>query len=155
MKYKVLIVEDDEDAASIEAVMLREMDLDVEVVGHGDQAIPKMKEWQPHVVVLDLELPGQSGVQILQQMTLDPTLRDLIIIANSVHIDAKDDLGLAYYVHYQRVKNEEPVMVNKLSNKEEKDLTSLIGIMIGQKFGQIPRPMGDYLDKMEKKRKQC
>lgn len=151
MQYKVLIVEDDEDTADIEAVGLQELGFGVEVVTHGDHAIPKMKEWKPDVVVLDLELPGKNGLQILQEMFLDSELRNLIIIANTIHMDAKDDLGFAYYAHYQRIKNEEPTMINKMAKDDGnyQDIRVAIANMIGQKFGSVPKPLGEFLAKKD------
>ena len=151
MKYKVLVVEDDDDTAAIEAIALRKLNFEVEIVNHGDLAIPKMKEWKPEVVVLDLELPGKNGLQILQEMLLDPDLRNLIIVANTVHMDAKDDLGFAYYAHYQRVKNEEPIMINKIGRDQGKhlDLSYVIVNMIGQKYGHLPQYLGEWLQKRD------
>lgn len=147
MQYKILIVEDDEDTAVINAISLRELGFLVEIVNNGDHAVPKMKEWEPHVVVLDLELPGQNGVQILRQMFLDPVLKELIIIANTVHMDAKDDLGFSYYYHFQQAKKEEPVMLNKMMTDPDQhvDLRYVIANMIGQKFGTIPIPLMEWL----------
>ncbi|MCB4756246.1 MAG: response regulator [Elusimicrobia bacterium] len=147
MQYKVLVVEDDEDTAAINAISLKELGFLVEVVNNGDLAIPKMKEWAPHVVILDLELPGQNGVQILQQMFLDPLLKNLIIIANTVHMDAKDDLGFAYYYHFQKIRHEEPVMINKMITDADQhiDLRLVIADMLGQKYGAIPRPLMEWM----------
>jgi len=149
MEYKVLIIEDDVAVAEAASSNLRACGLISKVINRGDLAISTLKEWQPHVVVLDLGLPGQSGLQILQQMFLDPDLRDLIIIANTVHMDAKDDLGFAYYYHYRKIKNEEPVMINKLQSTEDRtvDLPLAIAQMLGQKFGSIPKPLAEYLQK--------
>src|SRR2546421_1592 len=146
MAYKVLIVEDDDETAQIAAISLRKMGFSVDIVNQGDKAVPRMKEWKPEVVVLDLELPGQNGLQILQQMFLDAALRNLVIIANTVHMDAKDDLGFAYYAHFQRTKGEEPVMLNKLAQDEGKhlDLRYAIANMLGEKFGTIPQPLAEW-----------
>jgi CheY-like chemotaxis protein len=151
MQYKILIVEDDEDTADIEAIGLQELGFSVEVVHHGDIAIPKMKEWKPEVVVLDLELPGKNGFQILQEMFLDSELRSTIIIANTIHMDAKDDLGFAYYAHYQRIKNEDPVMLNKMAKDDGSyvDLRVAIANLIGQKYGAVPRVLGEWLQKKD------
>jgi len=151
MDYKVLIVEDDEDTAVIEAISLKKIGFIVETVGDGNLAIPKMKEFKPNVVILDLELPGKNGLEILQLMFLDPELRDLIIIANTVHMDAKDDLGFSYYAHFQKIKNKEPVMINKLAKDENRhmDLRFVIAQMIGEKFGKVPKKLADWIRRKE------
>ena len=150
--YKVLIVEDDKDTASIEAMTLKKLGFSVEAVHDGNEALPKMKEYKPDIVILDLELPGKNGFQIMMEMLLDAQLRNLIIIANTIHMDAKDDLGFSYYAHYQRTKNEDPMMVNKLQTEGEDqlDLPMAIAELMGQKFGLIPQPLSDYLKKKGK-----
>src|SRR5690349_4290205 len=142
MIYKILIVEDDESTAKIESISLKRLGFETSVVAEGDKAIPKMKEWRPDIVVLDLELPGKNGVEILREMFLDQELRNLIIIANSVHIDAKDDLGFAYYGSYVQQKGQEPVMLNKLQQGEgvEFNLKYVIYELLGKKYGSVPQP---------------
>lgn len=154
MPYKVLIVEDDEDTAAIEAISLRQLAFQVEVVHDGSQAIPTMKNWKPDIVILDLELPGKNGAEILKEMFLDPVLKELIIVANTVHMDAKDDLGFSYYVKYVETKNDEPVMINKLAVDENKqfDLRRVIAQLIEKKFGAIPPELTQWLDKNKSKR---
>lgn len=147
--YKILIVEDDDDTANIVAIALRSLGFDAAIVNNGDDAIPKMKSWEPDIVVLDLELPGKNGAEILMEMFLDDKLKDLIIIANTVHMDAKDDLGFTYYTKFVQNKNEEPVMVNKLSSDESKqfDLRYVIGHMILKKFGALPPAVENWMKK--------
>ncbi len=149
MQYKILIVEDDESTAKIEAISLKRLGFETAIVSNGNDAIPKMQEWKPDVVILDLELPGKNGVQILRDMFLDPQLRDLIIIANSVHIDAKDDLGFAYYGTFVHAKGQEPVMINKLEQNEgpEANIKFLIHELLGKKFGSVPQALADWVEK--------
>jgi CheY-like chemotaxis protein len=147
MSYKVLIVEDDESTAKIESISLKKLGFDVHSIGDGNLAIDKMKEIKPDIVILDLELPGKNGVEILREMFLDPQLRNLIIIANSVHIDAKDDLGFAYYGTFMQSKGQEPVMINKLEQQEDErlNLKHTIYEMLGKKFGSVPQALEEWV----------
>jgi CheY-like chemotaxis protein len=108
-----------------------------------------MLEWKPDIVILDLELPGKDGVQILREMFFHNDLRNLIIIANSVHIDSKDNLGFAYYGSYVQSRGEEPVMINKLQQKEGKEfnIKFIIHELLGKKFGSVPKPLEDWVQK--------
>ncbi len=152
--FKILIVEDDEDAGEIQAAELRDMGLDVRIVSNGNDAIPKMKEWQPHLVVLDLELPGKNGVEIMHEMKLDPAIRDTLVIGNSIHMDPKDDLGRQFYDTFMYLRKEEPLYVNKLSSDETLDnnLLAIIGIGLANKFKMLPKPLATFLDGFNKKR---
>lgn len=147
-QYKVLIVEDDQPTAKIESIALRRLGFDTDIVTEGDKAIPKMKAWKPDVLVLDLELPGKNGVQILQEMHFDPELRNMIIIANSVHIDSKDELGFSFYGSYVNLRKEEPAMINKVEQVKDKfsDLRYVIAQLLGQKYGSIPLKLSEWLN---------
>jgi CheY-like chemotaxis protein len=149
MQYKVMIVEDDESTARIMAISLKRLGFETDIVNHGELAIGRMKEWKPDVVVLDLELPGKDGVQILREMFFDPILRNLIVIANSVHIDAKDNLGFAYYGTYVQAKGQEPVMLNKLQQDEGKEfnIKYVIYELLGKKFGSVPKALEEWVQR--------
>lgn len=155
LQFKVLIVEDDEAAAQAAAAKLKACGLEVKIVHNGDKAIPMMKEWLPHVIVLDLHLPGKSGVEIAYEMRRDPLLRNIITISNSSHMESKGGLGGNYYFDYVHDLGEEPVMVDKTKPRDGifNDLTAAVGILIGEKFQFIPRKMAEYLDNIKKEEK--
>ncbi len=156
MEFKVLIVEDDEAVAQAAAVKLRGCGLEVKVINRGDEAIPTMKEWLPHVVVLDLNLPGKSGIEISQQMRLEPLLKNIIKISNSTHMEPDGSLGAFYYGESVQAEGQEPVMINKLKPTDGifNDLTAAVGILIGEKYQTIPKKMGEYLEKIKKRGKE-
>jgi CheY-like chemotaxis protein len=152
VEYKILIVEDDKAVAEAQGAKLRSLGFTVETVSRGDEAIPKMKEWMPHLVVLDLDLPGQTGVQVSQQMRFDPSLRSILVVANSTHMDV-NGLGQYFYGDFVHAKGEEPYMINKLKPAEGhiNDLYSAVGVAILEKFQHIPSKMEDYLQNKHKK----
>lgn len=152
MDFKVLIVEDDAAVAEAQAAKLRVLGFLVDIVHRGDEAIPKMKEWLPHLVVLDLDLPGQTGVQISQQMRLDAQLKNILVVANSTHMDP-NGLGQYFYGDFLHAKGEEPFMINKLKPSEGyiNDLYSAVGVAILEKFQSVPMKMADYLESSRNK----
>lgn len=155
LTFKVLIVEDDEAVAQAEAAKLRACGLEVKIVSRGDEAIPAMKDWRPHAVMLDLHLPGKSGPEIAQEMRMDSTLRQMIVISNSSHMDPKGSLGTQYYGQYILAKQEEPFMIDKLKPTRGlyNDLTAAVGILLGEKFQSTTQKMQNYIDKLQKEGK--
>jgi two-component system, OmpR family, alkaline phosphatase synthesis response regulator PhoP len=64
-KAKILVVEDNGDlAAGIEYNLSLE-GYEVQVAADGNAAIAAVAAWQPHLVLLDLMLPGADGYQVL------------------------------------------------------------------------------------------
>lgn len=153
--FKILVVEDDETTANLIAANLEDFSLNVDMVHDGSQAIHKMLEFRPHLVILDLELPKKNGHEIFQEMRLHDELREVIIIGNSVHMNAKDDLGARFYNAYILSRQEEPLYVNKLEQSDRmwNNLTAVVAYALSQKYQMLPANLVKYLDEMAEKEK--
>jgi AmiR/NasT family two-component response regulator len=61
---RILVAEDDENARSLLVDLLRDLGHDVVAeVGTGEQAIVRAREARPDVVLLDVHMPGRSGIE--------------------------------------------------------------------------------------------
>jgi DNA-binding response OmpR family regulator len=58
---KVLLVDDEEDFISALSERLRMRNYDTKVATSGEAALSEIKEDRPHIVVLDLKMPGIGG----------------------------------------------------------------------------------------------
>lgn len=65
---RLLVVEDDETLSSLISQFLTNAGYQVEVIHRGDEAIPYIIEKQPHLVLLDLMLPGADGIEVCKQV---------------------------------------------------------------------------------------
>ena len=65
---KVLLVEDDEKLAGLIAHFLSQHGFEVRVVHRGDKALAAFLDFKPKMVVLDLMLPGQSGLHVCREI---------------------------------------------------------------------------------------
>ena len=89
-KPLVLVVEDDPDTADILAGLLREHGCDVTVCEDGPSALEAVRELPaPDLVLLDLELPGMSGRDVLCEMKRDPSISWIPVVVVSAAPDAK------------------------------------------------------------------
>lgn len=89
-----VIIEDDQDLSNIYARALRAAEFDIEIIRDGRQALVRLAELQPIIVILDLHLPHISGDKILQHIRSDPRLAQTqVIITSADHILA-DSLKL-------------------------------------------------------------
>jgi DNA-binding response OmpR family regulator len=68
---RVLIVEDDATVSAVVAAYLRDAGLEPRIVADGLAADRTWREWRPHLVVLDLMLPGISGLDVLRRLRAD------------------------------------------------------------------------------------
>lgn len=62
---RVLIVEDDEAAANYMAALLRRDGFTVEVAADGFQAGAMLSSFRPNLMILDLNIPNLSGLEVL------------------------------------------------------------------------------------------
>jgi DNA-binding response OmpR family regulator len=64
----VLVVEDDEDAATFEALLLATENHQVRIASDGPAAIREIEDAKPDVVLLDLALPGCDGFEVARRV---------------------------------------------------------------------------------------
>lgn len=80
-----LVVEDEMDIARLIAVALENADFDVDIVQAGDEALQRLEETTPALVVLDLMLPRISGDKVLHHIRTDERFQNTRVIVLSGH----------------------------------------------------------------------
>src|SRR5215212_2065349 len=76
----ILIVEDDEDLRRLFRTALTLAGYDVVEAGDGFEALQRIDHSPPDLVLLDLLLPGVSGVVVRQEIAAHATTRDIPIV---------------------------------------------------------------------------
>ena len=74
MNAKILVVEDDRFLSKVYYTKLSKEGFDVVLAVDGNEAIGKIKEETPDLILLDLILPGKSGFDVLQDIRTDKDL---------------------------------------------------------------------------------
>ena len=78
---RVLVVEDDRDIASAVALELGHAGYAARVEGDGPGALLAADEWAPHLVVLDLGLPGMGGIEVCRRLRAGSAIPIVILTA--------------------------------------------------------------------------
>ena len=79
-KHRVLVVEDEDNIAlALDFLMTRE-GYDHARIADGAEALPRIRDMHPDLVLLDVMLPGASGYEICQGVRLDPALAHVKIL---------------------------------------------------------------------------
>ncbi|CAL9417599.1 Transcriptional regulatory protein DegU [Streptomyces sp. enrichment culture] len=86
---RVMVVDDHPMWRDAVARDLAEAGFDVvATAGDGPEAVRRARAVSPHVLVLDLNLPGMPGVQVCKELVgADPALRVLVLSASGEHAD--------------------------------------------------------------------
>jgi len=80
---KILLVEDDLFLIDIYTTKLRESNFLVEVATEGEEAMRKINDWRPDLLLLDIVLPRIDGWEILKKIRERPELKDLKVVVLS------------------------------------------------------------------------
>ena len=104
MGTRVLVVEDEQDIAGlIKHALERKGDIEVDVAGAGDAAIRSVSEVPPDLIVLDLNLPVLSGVEVCRIVRSRPATSHIPIIMLTARATESDrvaglELGADDYI---------------------------------------------------------
>lgn len=114
---KVLVVEDDVDIRGLVENRLRRHGHRVVSVGSGEEALAAIAEkGAPDVAVLDVLMPGMSGLDLLRMLRADPGTAHLPAVFLSGRIQESDvDAGRAFGATYLT----KPLVVSALVNAVE------------------------------------
>lgn len=89
-KTDILIVEDEEAIATLIEYNLATDEFDVRIAIDGEEALLKIEERQPDIVILDWMLPRISGLEVCRRLRARPETRNIPIImltARSEEVD--------------------------------------------------------------------
>lgn len=79
-KAKVLVVEDDKLVSKIYGDALERGGFEVVVAMDGQKALDRLLEVMPDIVLLDLQLPRVSGLDVLRRMRAQPMFKTLPVV---------------------------------------------------------------------------
>jgi two-component system alkaline phosphatase synthesis response regulator PhoP len=92
MNAKILIIEDDPDICEILEYNLKQEDFDVEVFHDGQQGLDTILNEPPDLILLDLMLPGKSGMEIARTIRKEEHTSNLPIIMITARSEEMDIL---------------------------------------------------------------
>jgi DNA-binding response OmpR family regulator len=99
----ILVVEDDPDIAELLRHYLERASHEVEVVTQGSDALPRVRERQPDLVILDRMLPGLDGLEICRVLRAQPATADMPVMMVTARAEESDrivglELGADDYI---------------------------------------------------------
>ena len=90
----LLIVDDSADIRRLMSSVLEQAGFAVATAADGAAALEYLADHQPAAILLDLMLPGLSGLQILERIRAHPTLRGVpVVIVTGTMTHDRDLLG--------------------------------------------------------------
>jgi DNA-binding response OmpR family regulator len=105
-----LVIEDHIDSSIIFSEAVKMAGFDVETIRDGKAALERLAVVKPDVIILDLNLPSVSGMDILRQIRSDPRLSGTRVIVVTAHdelinsIQEQADLVLIKPVAFSQIR---------------------------------------------------
>lgn len=87
----ILLVDDDESIQLLYREEFKEAGYEVISVYNGSEALGRFREVSPDLVVLDIQMPGLNGIEVLRQIKMLDAAAPVIL--NSAYQEFKQDLG--------------------------------------------------------------
>lgn len=80
MSKEILIVEDEPGVVAAIRFLMEQQGYRVRVAEKGEEALDLITTNKPHLVLLDIMLPGMSGWEVCEMIRLDPEYCDVKIV---------------------------------------------------------------------------
>ena len=92
---RILVVDDVPDNVDILDARLSSRGYAVQTAANGEQALERVKEEPPHLILLDVMMPGMDGPSTVLALQADPLTRDIPVIFLTAKVQAVDRRRLA------------------------------------------------------------
>lgn len=91
MAKKVLVVEDNELNLKLFCDLLRAHEYEAEPVRDGREAVERTRSFAPDLVIMDIQLPHVSGMELIERLKGDDALRLIPIMAVTAYAARGDE----------------------------------------------------------------
>jgi two-component system cell cycle response regulator DivK len=78
---RILLIEDNAVNRRLAQFLLKSQGYEVWEVTSAPEAFESLKERQPDLILMDIQLPGIDGLTATRQLKADPTTRDIPVLA--------------------------------------------------------------------------
>ena len=86
-KQRILIVDDDENIAELISLYLIKECFDTRIAADGENAISAFQEYKPHLILLDIMLPGIDGYEVCQRIRKESNVPIIMLSAKGEVFD--------------------------------------------------------------------
>ena len=115
-KIKILLVDDEKEFVETLSERIRMRDHDSEVALNGEQALKKIDDDLPDVVVLDLKMPGMDGMEVLRRIRKAyPKVQVIMLTGHGSEKDEEEARKLGVFEYLQK-----PIDIETLMKKVKK-----------------------------------
>ena len=109
-EFKVLLVDDEQDFVESLAERVKMRDVESDVALNGKEALERVEQEVPDVMVLDLKMPGIDGMEVLRRVRKAyPDVQVIMLTAHGTDKDEEEARRLGAYEYLRK-----PVPIDRL-----------------------------------------
>ncbi len=90
-QWDVLIVDDEPDNVGVLELVLEFHNAHTRVASSGEECLQHMREQAPTFVLVDIQMPGMTGYELLKLIRANAAWRDIPVIAVTAHAMSGDE----------------------------------------------------------------
>ena len=125
MREKVMIVEDNPQNMKLLEMLLRSKSYILLKAYDGEEALDMATREQPDLIVMDIQLPKMSGVEVTKKLRQMPVFRDTPIIALTAYAMRGDkerflQAGCNAYLSKPISTRELPIIIDRMLAEQKK-----------------------------------
>ena len=89
---RVLLVDDDREILEMTALLFRGAGYEVTTAASGEEALFRVREEVPDLVLLDINMPGMDGWEVLRVLQEDESTAAIPVVMFSVNFEVREKL---------------------------------------------------------------
>ena len=91
MPKRILVVEDNDLNRKLFCDVLKANGYEVVPVADGQNVVPTARKFKPHLVIMDIQLPHVSGLELIAEFKRDPMLAETPVLAVTAYAGKGDE----------------------------------------------------------------
>ena len=91
---RVLVVDDNLFNLELASYVLAADGLAVATAGDADEALCRIADFQPDLILMDIQLPGMDGLTLTRQLKADPATRPILVVAFTAYAMKGDEAAM-------------------------------------------------------------
>jgi CheY-like chemotaxis protein len=107
---RVLVVDDDRDTALYLSVLLEDRGYEVRAAEDGVEALSQLEEFPADTVIMDVLMPGRSGLDLLAKLRSSPRWSSLMVIVVTGNDRILEDYGKSYLSLHKGIRGPDAVL---------------------------------------------
>jgi len=91
---RVLVVDDSAMFIDMATFVLRAASYEVATARDAGSALAKMREFEPDLILMDIQMPVVDGIELTRGIKADPATRHIVVVAFTAFASKGDEQGL-------------------------------------------------------------